>query len=533
VYVRSLKGTSSTRAVLAYGANSFVRYAQLAWLSGSNAFSLENDFGTRDDFDAAPVAGQWAFVVLQGNGSTYTGYWSPRNAGIWYSASVAYSNTSTSSPDAVLGGVWTTWQDADVRDFRAWNRVLSLAELQTEKQSVSAASERDLLWDIPGHGAGKTKGSSSGRPVFIGSPSYRFLDANNYWRWVTMDDPHPAPSVRPLFVQLPKRSWNAAEVTAAVDSIPVTGIHGLHVSGDLFNATTWRTFIMPNGRSTFTYGGSGDDALITRELFLPPFTIEAVWQKGTQVQWAADFVIYAVGAKEGTPNAQRIRRVGISYQRDSDTGNPELYAIHWYDGDFNDTAQLLVADAALPVPASNSVFRLQVHGGDRISFFVDGRRIYSGLFHNGLWDQTKITRHGAVGMRNAYTVTGYSGFSSFRVLTDSYSGSILEAPVWMPDITTSLAVAIPAANLVLTGLQPIAKTARIGILSVSATRLYEGLTGVVITGYGFGATQGTSKVMVDGVTQTVTSWGNTSITFNVVAPSGYASPRTLQVQRSY
>lgn len=96
-----------------------------------------------------------------------------------------------------------------------------------------------------------------------------------------------------------------------------------------------------------------------------------------------------------------------------------------------------------------------------------------------------------------------------------------------------VSIPIPVGTLTITGLQPVAKSARLEILSISVTRLYEGLTGVVITGYGFGASQGTSKVMLDGVTQTVTSWSDTSITFNVVAPSGYASPRTLQVQRPY
>jgi hypothetical protein len=67
--------------------------------------------------------------------------------------------------------------------------------------------------------------------------------------------------------------------------------------------------------------------------------------------------------------------------------------------------------------------------------------------------------------------------------------------------------------------------------SVTPSILYEGLTGVVIAGSGFGASQGTSKVLLDGIEQTVTAWSDTSITFSVVKPTVWASPRTLAVRK--
>ena len=70
------------------------------------------------------------------------------------------------------------------------------------------------------------------------------------------------------------------------------------------------------------------------------------------------------------------------------------------------------------------------------------------------------------------------------------------------------------------------------INSVTPNVLYEGLTGVVIAGSGFGASQGTKTVYLDDKLQTVTAWADTSITITAVSPNLWANARLLQVRNT-
>jgi hypothetical protein len=70
------------------------------------------------------------------------------------------------------------------------------------------------------------------------------------------------------------------------------------------------------------------------------------------------------------------------------------------------------------------------------------------------------------------------------------------------------------------------------INSVTPNVLYEGLTGVVIAGSGFGAVQGTKTVYLDDKLQTVTAWADTSITITAVSPNLWANARLLQVRNT-
>jgi len=69
------------------------------------------------------------------------------------------------------------------------------------------------------------------------------------------------------------------------------------------------------------------------------------------------------------------------------------------------------------------------------------------------------------------------------------------------------------------------------VTSIIPSILYKGLTNIIITGTDFGATQGTSQVLLDGVPQTIVDWTDTSITFSVTSPTEWANPRVLQVAR--
>lgn len=79
--------------------------------------------------------------------------------------------------------------------------------------------------------------------------------------------------------------------------------------------------------------------------------------------------------------------------------------------------------------------------------------------------------------------------------------------------------------------EPLGTGSAFYIESVSPTKLFSGLTNVVITGVGFGNAQGTSKVLLDGVEQSVDSWSDTSIQFDVVDPTVWATVRTLEVKK--
>ena len=68
------------------------------------------------------------------------------------------------------------------------------------------------------------------------------------------------------------------------------------------------------------------------------------------------------------------------------------------------------------------------------------------------------------------------------------------------------------------------------ITNVSPSVLYEGLTNIVITGTGFGATQGTKTVYLDDKLQSIVSWTDTTITFNAVSPNLWNNARLLQVR---
>lgn len=70
------------------------------------------------------------------------------------------------------------------------------------------------------------------------------------------------------------------------------------------------------------------------------------------------------------------------------------------------------------------------------------------------------------------------------------------------------------------------------ITNVVPTVLYEGLTGIIITGTGFGASIGTKTVYLDDKLQTVTAWADTSITISAVSPNLWANARLLQVRNT-
>jgi len=70
------------------------------------------------------------------------------------------------------------------------------------------------------------------------------------------------------------------------------------------------------------------------------------------------------------------------------------------------------------------------------------------------------------------------------------------------------------------------------ITNVAPSILYENLTNIIITGTGFGASQGTKTVYLDDKLQTVTAWTNTSITITAVSPNLWANARLLQVRNT-
>jgi hypothetical protein len=101
----------------------------------------------------------------------------------------------------------------------------------------------------------------------------------------------------------------------------------------------------------------------------------------------------------------------------------------------------------------------------------------------------------------------------------SVSGGTVVSPVsydeiWFPKRLTILA------------------TGGMTITNVVPTVLYEGLTGIIITGTGFGASIGTKTVYLDDKLQTVTAWADTSITISAVSPNLWANARLLQVRNT-
>jgi hypothetical protein len=70
------------------------------------------------------------------------------------------------------------------------------------------------------------------------------------------------------------------------------------------------------------------------------------------------------------------------------------------------------------------------------------------------------------------------------------------------------------------------------ITNVAPSILYENLTNIIITGTGFGASQGTKTVYLDDKLQTVTAWAATSITITAVSPNLWANARLLQVRNT-
>jgi hypothetical protein len=67
------------------------------------------------------------------------------------------------------------------------------------------------------------------------------------------------------------------------------------------------------------------------------------------------------------------------------------------------------------------------------------------------------------------------------------------------------------------------------ITNVTPSSFDSGITGIVIAGSGFGASQGSSTLTIGGVTQTVTAWSDTSITFTSVRSSLSMGAQTLTV----
>ena len=102
----------------------------------------------------------------------------------------------------------------------------------------------------------------------------------------------------------------------------------------------------------------------------------------------------------------------------------------------------------------------------------------------------------------------------------------MDTPVFTTDGFDILAADITAANGT-TRKWPMIfiQSAGLAVDSISDTTLENGQTGVIITGSGFGATQGTGFVKISNtdtidsgslITQTVTSWADTSITITTV-----------------
>ena len=78
-------------------------------------------------------------------------------------------------------------------------------------------------------------------------------------------------------------------------------------------------------------------------------------------------------------------------------------------------------------------------------------------------------------------------------------------------------------------IEPAAAGSGLTITSVTPSTFDDGKTGIVIAGAGFGASQGSSTVDIGGQAQTVTAWGDTSITITSARGSNSMGAGQLKV----
>lgn len=208
-----------------------------------------------------------------------------------------------------------------------------------------------------------------------------------------------------------------------------------------------------------------------------------------------------------------------------------LIAIQDADPAF-DVAPVFITLASSTINATN-ITTLAANALVLLAANADGAgRTFS---HNGTGYTTQQNSgdQGCMAVTKSFASPGAIGTVTFA---SSASDNLISVAMAFKAVTSAdTQIAVGAGALALSGAAPtvVITSPPLDILTVPPL-LAEGMTGVVITGSKFGATQGASQVLIDGTAQTVTNWADTAITFDVVKPNGgWASPRRIAVRRVY
>jgi hypothetical protein len=460
------------------------QYGQIGW-RGDNVFVLDSG-GLQYSVGVPPVNGQWFFVAMTSNTSESAAYWA-RYGEQFTSASGVGIATSGNPPTLLVFGNDSVddWADVEFAHMRVWNRVLTPTELYREMYSPNPVLRANLYADIVGLND-RSNRARTGEWTIGSTAGSRELQLEGTPLWVPMHFELTYGYVSEAH-QFLAQGLSSNCTVATPPNIKEGDILVYAISIDTASSTvTWPTNFneVSGSPTTSSYDGQRLHVATKKATGLETGNLVAV-KSGSDRHHAF------ITAYRGMDQTSWIDGSLGTVSSSSGNASPQSPAAGSVTTTINGDIILYIATLDAGTNPSNASWTPPSGFTERIDITAEFNDIT-------IADKVQTTAGATGTAAGTVTFSGNAGYIAFQLALKKAGGS---AP------------------------------AIFAIDSVTPNVLYEGLTSIVIAGAAFGTTQGNSKVLLDGTEQTVTAWSDTSITFNTVSPSQWASSRKLEVRK--